>query len=88
MAQEVKRKRGESFESLIRRFRRRIVESGRLLQAKKVRFYRRPASKGSRRRSALYREEMKRYYDYLKKIGKMPETPEELKKAKSKIHRR
>lgn len=35
---EVKRKKGETFDALYRRFQRRIQSSGKILQAKKIRF--------------------------------------------------
>ena len=35
---EVKRKDNESFESLLRRFKNRVQKSGRLLQARKIKF--------------------------------------------------
>lgn len=73
MGQEVKRKRGETFESLMRRFSRRIQQSGRLLQAKKIRFHARDKSRNLRRASALRREELRKKREYLKKIGKLKE---------------
>ncbi|MFC1787943.1 30S ribosomal protein S21, partial [Patescibacteria group bacterium] len=36
---EVKRRKGESFEALLRRFGRRIQQSGKMLEARKLRFY-------------------------------------------------
>jgi ribosomal protein S21 len=71
MGQEVKRKRGETFEGLMRRFSRRIQQSGRLIQAKKIRFHTRAKSRNLQRASALRRAEMKTKVEYLKKIGKM-----------------
>jgi ribosomal protein S21 len=73
MAQEVKRKRGETFESLMRRFSRRVQQSGKLLQAKKIRFHTKDKSKNLQRASALRREEIKQKREYLKKIGKLKE---------------
>ncbi len=71
MAQEVKRKRGETFESMMRRFSRRVQQSGKLLQAKKIRFHTSDKSKNLQRASALRREEIKKKREYLKKIGKL-----------------
>lgn len=70
---EVKRKRGETFEAMLRRFNRRIQMSGKLLQAKTVRFFAEPRSKTARKRSALRKLELQRYYEKLKKLGKLPE---------------
>lgn len=69
---EVRRKKGESFDSLLRRFKRRIQQSGKLIQAKKVRFHAAPATKRKRRTSALHRLEVAREREYLEKIGKLP----------------
>jgi ribosomal protein S21 len=71
MGQEVKRKRGETFESMMRRFSRRVQQSGKLLQAKKIRFHTPEKSRNLQRASALRREEIKKKRDYLKKIGKL-----------------
>lgn len=73
MAQEVKRKRGETFEGMMRRFSRRIQQSGRLIQAKKIRFHAKTKSRNLQRVSALRREEIKKKREYLKKIGKLEE---------------
>lgn len=73
MGQEVKRKRGETFESLMRRFSRRVQQSGKLLQAKKIRFHTKDKSKNLQRASALRREEIRQKRDYLKKVGKLKE---------------
>ncbi len=70
---EVKRKRGESFESMLRRFQRRIIQSGRLLQAKKVRFHARDKSKTARKESALRRLELRAKREYLIRTGKLRE---------------
>jgi len=73
---EIKRKKGETFESLLRRFTRKVLESGRLIQAKKIRFYERPKSKTKKRADALRRLEIQKEREYLKKIGKLKEEPE------------
>ena len=70
---EVKRKKGESFESFLRRFNKKLIQSGKLLQARKVRFYQDPVSKVKLRASALRRKEMSSKREYLRKIGKLDE---------------
>ena len=70
---EVKRKKGESFESLLRRFHKKLQQSGRLLQSRKIRFYERPKSKTKIRREALRRISIRQKREYLKKIGKLKE---------------
>ena len=77
---EVKRKEGESFESLLRRFTRKTIQSGKILQAKKVRFHQKPKTKRELKESALRREETKQKRDYLKRIGRLDETLEKKKK--------
>ena len=70
---EVKRKKGESFESLLRRFSKKVQESGKLLQAKKIRYYARPKSKAAQRDAALRREYLKQHREYLLKTGQATE---------------
>lgn len=69
---EVKKRKGENFDSLMRRFRRSIQRSGRLLQAKKVRFRSDTPNKTARKRSALHRIAASEEHAYLEKIGKLP----------------
>lgn len=76
---EVKRKKGESFESLFRRFQTRMRQSGKLIQAKRVRFLEREPSRTRRRASALERTRRRELSEYLKKVGKLP--PEEEKRT-------
>ena len=70
---EVKRKKGESFESLLRRFSRRVQDSGRLLQARKIRFYSAQPSKNATKASAIRREELREKREYLLKSGQATE---------------
>lgn len=70
---EVKRKKGESFESFLRRFNRKLIQSGKLLQARKVRFYKPPVGKENVRASALRRKKLLEKKEYLRKIGKLEE---------------
>jgi len=70
---EVKRKDGESFEGLMRRFSKKLLQSGRILQVKKIKFYQKPLNKRAIKLRALRREELKRKREYLRKIGKLDE---------------
>lgn len=70
---DVKRKRGESFEAMLRRFSRRVQLSGTMRQARKIRFHDEGKSKTAVRKSALRRLELQKQYDKLKKMGKLPE---------------
>jgi len=73
MSVEVKRKRGESFEAMLRRFNRRLQLSGKILQAKKVRFHHGKQNKSELKNSALRRLELQRQYERLEKQGMLPE---------------
>lgn len=77
---EVKRKKGESFESLLRRFGRRVQDSGRLLQARKIRYHSGSASKNATKASALRREQLREKREYLIKTGKA--TEEDFRKSR------
>ncbi len=70
---EIKRKKNESFESFLRRVKKRWQQSGKILQAKKIQFFIPRQSKTAVRKSALHREEKRKEIEYLKKIGQMPE---------------
>ncbi|MDP3771222.1 MAG: 30S ribosomal protein S21 [bacterium] len=87
MAVEVHRRRGESFDGLLRRFGRKVQMSGRLIQARKIRFFKHPKSKPLTRTAALKREKKKGYLAYLEKIGKLDEELEKMK-AKKRFRRR
>ncbi|MBI5765921.1 30S ribosomal protein S21 [Candidatus Falkowbacteria bacterium] len=72
---EVKRKKGETFEALVRRFSKKIQQSGRLIQSRKVRYYEAKKNKTAVRTAAARRQEINVKRDYLKKIGKLVEEP-------------
>ena len=78
---DVKRRKNETFDALLRRFQRRVQSSGTVLQAKKIRFHKKDGSKNKRRESALYRVEKSDAYAYLLKTGQVKEDP---KKARHK----
>ena len=66
---EIRKQERETNQSLIRRFTKRIKESGVLNTAKRSRFVVREKSKQMRRRSALRRLEKKLEFEKLKKLG-------------------
>ena len=80
---EVKRKERETSESLIRRFGRRVQQSGILVQARKTRFRSEEKSKTEIRQGAMYKAKVKKVVDRLKKMGKFDE--ENFKNAKKKM---
>ena len=72
---EVKRRKGESFESLLRRYSRRLQQSGRALEARKLRFYASKPTKNKLKESALRRMEIREKREYLMRIGQLVEEP-------------
>ncbi len=70
---EVKRRKSETFESLLRRFNKRIIQSGKILQAKKIRFLEKQPNKNLSKKLALRRKQIREQKEYLKKIGKLIE---------------
>lgn len=73
---EVKRKKGETFEALVRRFSKKIQQSGRLIQSRKIRYYNPPKNKTAKRSAAARRQEITVKREYLKKIGKLVDEKE------------
>ena len=80
---EVKRKDRESPESLIRRFSRRVQQSGVLVQARRSRFRMEDKTKREMRQGAMYKEKVKKIVSKLKKMGKFDE--ENFKNVKKKL---
>jgi len=80
---EVKKKDRESSESLIRRFSRKVQQSGVLVQARKSRFRTEDKTKREVREGAMYRTKVKKIVDHLKKLGKFDE--ETFKNVKKKL---
>jgi len=68
---EVKKKEGESTESLIRRFTKRVQSSGVLLRAKENRYYSTKKSKLEKKEDAARRDQIKEKKELLRKIGKL-----------------
>jgi len=80
---EVKKKKVESFESLLRRFhkkiqqsglliqRRKIQYSGLLIQRRKIQYYEKPMNRGKQKSVALRKLELKKQREYLRKTGKL-----------------
>jgi ribosomal protein S21 len=70
---EFKRKKGESFESFLRRFNKRLQQSGNLYVARKAQHRQPSKSHNLRKRSALIGLEMRDQREYLRKVGKLKE---------------
>lgn len=67
---EVKKKDNESFDSLLRRFTRKIQQSGVLIRARKTRFYTPSKSRNLQRVAARRRAQLKAEREELKRMGK------------------
>ena len=70
---EVTKKKGETFESMFRRFTRHIVKSSKILEAKQRRYRTKPDNKNKQKTSKLVRLDMSEKRQYLIKIGKIDE---------------
>ncbi len=69
----VKRKDRETTPALLRRFTRRVQQSGILLRARKSRFYEAKPTRRARRERALRRLHLARERERLLKLGKLRE---------------
>ncbi|PIP33927.1 30S ribosomal protein S21 [Candidatus Falkowbacteria bacterium CG_4_10_14_0_2_um_filter_48_10] len=72
---EFKRKKGESFENFLRRFNRRLIQSGKLYEARSRKFRTRGKNKAKQKEYALVSLKMRSKKEYLRKIGKLKEEP-------------
>jgi ribosomal protein S21 len=70
---EFKRKKGESFESFLRRFSKKLQQSKILREVRSRQYISKDKSRNMRRESALVRLELRKKKEYLRKIGKLPE---------------
>lgn len=68
---EVKRKKSETFESLLRRFNKKLQQSGRLIQSRKIRFHENEKNRNQVKKDALRRMEIGEKREYLKRVGKL-----------------
>ena len=70
MPLQIKKEERESSQNLVRRFSRRVKQSGILIRARKNRFQQRPKSQPMKKKSALRREELKKEYLEKEKMSK------------------
>ncbi len=71
---QFKRKKGESFEAFLRRFNRRLQQSGKLMEARKNRYTQKELNETRKKKSALIGLKLRNKKEYLRKIGKLEET--------------
>ena len=77
---EIKRKKNESFEAFFRRVKQGWLKSGKILQAKKIKFFVPKKSKGVQKKHAVQSSKIQSKTRYLQKIGKLP--PDDKKRYK------
>ena len=71
MVLKVQKKDRETSQNLIRRFTSAVRQSGILTEVKRKRFWRRKISGQKKKESAIRKEQFKREYEKLKKLGKI-----------------
>ena len=71
MAIQVKKREKESVQSLLRRFSRRVQQSGILIRARRGRFYVSSLTKRQKRLKALRRLDIQKKREKLYKLGKL-----------------
>ncbi len=69
---EVRRRENETTGAMLRRFTRRVQQSGILIRARKMRFYEPKSTKRAVREKALRRIQVKKERERLEKLGKLP----------------
>ena len=72
---EQKRKKGESFESFLRRFNKSLLSSRKLNEVRKRRYLSQDKNKNKQKEYALVSIKIREKNEYLKKIGKIKEDP-------------
>ena len=72
---EVKRRERETTGAMLRRFTRRVQQSGSLINARKLRSYKAHPTKRVTRERALRRKQMTQERAMLEKLGKLKEEP-------------
>ncbi|MFH0840913.1 MAG: hypothetical protein V1865_02970 [bacterium] len=70
---QFKRKKGESFEAFLRRFNRRLQQSGKLYEARSNRYKQPEKNRIKQKQSALVGLKLRKEKEYLRKIGKLEE---------------
>ena len=79
---EVRKREGESTESLLRRFSKRVQQSGVLIRAKKGRFYLPEKSQHDSQQEAARRTLLQTKKELLRKTGKLDEILEMSKRSR------
>lgn len=72
---EFKRKKGESFESFLRRFNKTLIRSRKLKEVRDRKFRQKDRNKNKQKEYALISKDLREKKEYLKKIGKLKDEP-------------
>ncbi len=72
MAVEVKRKQNESIESIMRRFKTMVMQSGVQFRVKQTMFRQKKLSYTKKKQKALRKQQIQAKRQYLQRIGKLP----------------
>ncbi len=70
---EFKRKKGESFESFLRRFNKSLLKSRKLNEVRQRKYLTAKKNKAQQKEKALISKRIREKMEYLKKIGKIKE---------------
>lgn len=71
---DYKRKPGESFEGFLRKFKRALKNSKRLEKARSKKYLEPTKNRQSQKKKALVGLELQKKNEYLRRIGKLPES--------------
>lgn len=66
---QVERRERESLEKLLRRFNKKLQQTGAVRRIRGLQFYESPKSKGERRKEAIRRADIRKKKEYLRKLG-------------------
>ena len=72
---EFKRKKGESFESFLRRFNKTLIRSQKLNIVRKKKYLTPKKNKAAQKTYALISKKLREKNEYLRKIGKLKDEP-------------
>ena len=72
---ESRRKKGENFEVFLRKFNKRLQQSGKLYEVRKRQYLSPKLNKTGQKQRALVGKKIRSEREYLRKIGKLAEEP-------------
>lgn len=72
---ESRRKKGENFEVFLRKFNKRLQQSGKLYEVRQRKFLSSKPNKSAQKQRALVGRKLRSEKEYLRKTGKLVEEP-------------